>query len=210
MPRKVHTGPNGGKYHVKFGKKVYLRFGEPTLIKGVGQVFPGVDCQAYRDSIDHEYFQDPVITSDGNTYSRAGIERWLQTHGTSPITNLPLANRTLIRNIQLNSIMDSVKRNCRTQEEEHALRVAVWRAERAPHTPPRRAQPPMDPPPGPMETRVQVRRDDLEQRYRNLGEFVAAGPRGGFRNEAHRLQWEAFQRRIQERREQNFGKRYFL
>ena len=28
---------------------------------------------------------DPVIAEDGNTYDRAGIKRWLQTHTTSPL-----------------------------------------------------------------------------------------------------------------------------
>ncbi|KAG6542946.1 hypothetical protein Mapa_015638 [Marchantia paleacea] len=40
----------------------------------------------FVDCITQEVMQDPVITADGHSYERAAIERWLQTHDTSPIT----------------------------------------------------------------------------------------------------------------------------
>jgi hypothetical protein len=50
-------------------------------------------------SITCELMRDPVIAADGNTYERAAIEQWLSTGaGTSPTTNEPLDNLTLIPN----------------------------------------------------------------------------------------------------------------
>ncbi|KAL2634080.1 hypothetical protein R1flu_005559 [Riccia fluitans] len=40
----------------------------------------------FVDCITQEVMLDPVITADGHSYERAAIERWLQTHDTSPIT----------------------------------------------------------------------------------------------------------------------------
>ena len=49
----------------------------------------------------YEVMQDPVITADGHTYERAAIAHWLESRVTSPKTGLPLANTTLIPNIDL-------------------------------------------------------------------------------------------------------------
>ena len=43
-------------------------------------------------------FEDPVFTSDGHTYSRAGIEYWLKDNDTSPSTGATLRNKTLTSN----------------------------------------------------------------------------------------------------------------
>ena len=45
--------------------------------------------------ITQEVMQDPVVTSDGHTYERTAIERWFETHSTSPVTNLLLADTHL-------------------------------------------------------------------------------------------------------------------
>lgn len=50
-----------------------------------------------------EMMQDPVICSDGNTYERREITRWLQTHDTSPKTNIELTNKILITNYAIKS-----------------------------------------------------------------------------------------------------------
>jgi len=44
--------------------------------------------------ITSEVMVDPVICDDGHTYERSAITQWLTNHDTSPITNLPLANKT--------------------------------------------------------------------------------------------------------------------
>ena len=50
-----------------------------------------------------EIMQDPVICTDGNTYEKREIERWLATHDTSPKTNMILFNKTLISNFAIKS-----------------------------------------------------------------------------------------------------------
>jgi len=54
-----------------------------------------------------EPFRDPVITSDGHTYEKSSITKWLETHNTSPLTGAPLENKTLIPNHALrNAVLD--------------------------------------------------------------------------------------------------------
>jgi len=51
---------------------------------------------------------DPVVLADGLSYERAAIARWLETHDTSPRTNLPLVHKHLTPNITLrNAIRDA-------------------------------------------------------------------------------------------------------
>jgi hypothetical protein len=56
---------------------------------------------AFTCSITQEVLVDPVIASDGYSYSRAAIVHWLRDHVTSPMTNLRLDDRSLIPNIHL-------------------------------------------------------------------------------------------------------------
>ena len=58
------------------------------------------------DSITGDVFVDPVNTADGHTYSRAGIERWLADHDTSPLTGLRLPNKRLIPNHALRNAIE--------------------------------------------------------------------------------------------------------
>ena len=44
---------------------------------------------------------DPWVAADGYTYDRRAIEIWLEENDTSPITNLPLPNKSLIPNYTL-------------------------------------------------------------------------------------------------------------
>jgi hypothetical protein len=41
---------------------------------------------------------DPVVASDGKTYEREHIERWMKTHDVSPLTSKPFAHKFLIPN----------------------------------------------------------------------------------------------------------------
>ena len=54
----------------------------------------------------YEVFHDPVVASDGQTYERAAIERWLSTSTMSPLTGQPLRLYVLIDNIALRSIIE--------------------------------------------------------------------------------------------------------
>jgi hypothetical protein len=58
-----------------------------------------------------EVMIDPVICSDGHTYERAAIEQWLQRSNRSPMTNLELANRTLIPNVALRNTIQGFSRS---------------------------------------------------------------------------------------------------
>jgi hypothetical protein len=52
--------------------------------------------RALECPITRERFRDPVVAADGATYERAAISGWLETHDTSPLTNMPLAHRQLV------------------------------------------------------------------------------------------------------------------
>eukprot|EP00966_Prymnesium_polylepis_P316020 7301632-Prymnesium_polylepis.1 len=46
---------------------------------------------------DPQLLEDPVLTADGQTYERSAIARWLETHGTSPLSGEPLENKVRAR-----------------------------------------------------------------------------------------------------------------
>jgi ubiquitin/uncharacterized protein YegL len=56
--------------------------------------------------ITHAVMTDPVVTSDGQTYERAAIERWFAAgHQTSPLTSSQLESQTLVPNHCLRSMI---------------------------------------------------------------------------------------------------------
>jgi hypothetical protein len=61
----------------------------------------------FRCPLTLSIFKDPVCLEDGNTYERSDIVKWLQTHNTSPLTNVPLITKTLTPNWTLRSIISS-------------------------------------------------------------------------------------------------------
>ena len=67
--------------------------------------------------ITHEPMDDPVTLESGHTYERTAIEKWLQTHTTDPMTNLPLASTVCIPNVAM--------RNATTTEVEVHPRVEL-------------------------------------------------------------------------------------
>jgi hypothetical protein len=48
--------------------------------------------------IDRTIMRDPVSSIDGHSYERQHIERWLQSHNTSPVTGAVLPELTLTPN----------------------------------------------------------------------------------------------------------------
>jgi hypothetical protein len=54
-----------------------------------------------------EPFRDPVVCTDGQSYERAAIEKWLRTHGTSPVLGTPMPAKT-IPNVNLRIILDDM------------------------------------------------------------------------------------------------------
>eukprot|EP01035_Chromulina_nebulosa_P022780 gene22780-29495_t len=57
------------------------------------------------------FIENPVICSDGSTYERSGITKWLKGSEQSPITNLALVNKFLIRNVALRQLIQDYKRS---------------------------------------------------------------------------------------------------
>ena len=51
---------------------------------------------------------DPVVSSDGHTYERSEIEKWLKKNETSPLTNLKLENKKLIPNLTLKLLIQDM------------------------------------------------------------------------------------------------------
>ena len=56
-------------------------------------------------SITLEVMKDPVICSDGHTYERSAIEKWLSTEKHSPMIRQIITNNSLIPNIALRNII---------------------------------------------------------------------------------------------------------
>merc|ERR1719271_1429232 len=48
--------------------------------------------------ISKQVMHDPVVLSDGHSYERRHIERWLQEHTTSPVSNEELPQKAMFPN----------------------------------------------------------------------------------------------------------------
>ncbi len=44
-----------------------------------------------------ELMADPVVASDGRTYERYDIEKWMKTHDVSPLTNGASSTNSLLK-----------------------------------------------------------------------------------------------------------------
>jgi len=60
---------------------------------------PFLEC-----SISHEIMVDPVVAEDGQTYERRALARWLESHGSSPMTSQPMGRR-MVPNYALKSMI---------------------------------------------------------------------------------------------------------
>ena len=80
------------------------RDGAPPRRKA-GSVYPLEVPAQYRCPISQELMEDPVATSDGHTYERREIFRWLCTHNTSPLTGATLPNKALTPAIALRQLI---------------------------------------------------------------------------------------------------------
>ena len=131
MSKKVHIGPNGGQYIMRYGKKKYLnKFSQPYIttnnkVYQKESLIPEeyrqdvLQCQDIKDPITLEYFVDPVKTSDGFTYERNSIQDWFERgNNTSPYTGARLNNRNLIPNTTLKNRMDILKSICMQYDDQ--------------------------------------------------------------------------------------------
>ena len=62
-------------------------------------------------SITHEIMIDPVISSDGHTYERSAIEKWLNNNEQSPMTREIITRNSLVPNIALRNIIKQLRKN---------------------------------------------------------------------------------------------------
>ncbi|KAI3720862.1 hypothetical protein L2E82_31859 [Cichorium intybus] len=54
-----------------------------------------------RIDINLDVMVDPCVAADGYTYDRRVIEKWFEESDSSPMTNLPFPNRSLMPNYAL-------------------------------------------------------------------------------------------------------------
>jgi hypothetical protein len=59
--------------------------------------------------ISHQVMEDPVTASDGVSYERLSITRWLLQYSNSPSTGLPLSSLSLFPNFNLKSLLTTWK-----------------------------------------------------------------------------------------------------
>ncbi len=83
--------------------------------------------QSLTCPITHELFDDPVICSDGHTYSRIAIEEWLKNHDTSPMTNLVLLSKTLTQNYIVQSLIEEMfPKESKRKKWKRTIIVKKW------------------------------------------------------------------------------------
>ena len=76
---------------------------------------------SFRCPIDHCVMRDPVILSDGHSYDRPNIVRWLSTNLTSPMTGRILVDRKLSPNLNLlNAIREWLETRVEKEREDAA------------------------------------------------------------------------------------------
>lgn len=63
----------------------------------------------YRCPITMALMKEPVVLSDGFTYEKAAIEKWLQGSNKSPMTNEALSSKVLTPNRQLKKLINDFK-----------------------------------------------------------------------------------------------------
>lgn len=82
------------------------------------------EVDSFMCSMTLAFMEDPVMTSDGQSYERAAIEEWLSTNDTSPVTGAVLANKALISNIALKRAISEFRSNPETKQwiDEIAVR----------------------------------------------------------------------------------------
>jgi ankyrin repeat protein len=75
--------------------------------------------ESFKCPITREIMIDPVVAADERSYERASITKWLETHDTSPISNLKLKNKETIFNKNLkDEILAFVEKNHKKFETE--------------------------------------------------------------------------------------------
>ncbi|CAF1637615.1 unnamed protein product [Adineta ricciae] len=81
-----------------------------------------------------QLFGDPVIATDGHTYEKSAIKRWLRSSATSPTTREPVFKDRLIPNFVVKRMCDEFRAECRRQKllPKYTLGIHVKKTEMAP------------------------------------------------------------------------------
>lgn len=100
---KRNIKKNHKKRHIKTKKRLYNY--KKKLRGGGDEITIKLDDSELRDMAGtQEFFVDPVIASDGHTYERSTIQKWMSQHNTSPFTREVLTSRQLYPNIVIQKI----------------------------------------------------------------------------------------------------------
>lgn len=91
----------------------------PSPTEGV-PVPPHLTCP-----ITTELFYDPVLATDGHTYERVALERWLRAHNTSPTTREPISTDQLTPNRVVKKMADDFRVECRRRRALYKYRLDV-------------------------------------------------------------------------------------
>lgn len=84
--------------------------------------------EKYRCAITGMVMIDPVFTADGHTYEREAIEKWLQTHETSPKTNEKLEHKKLTDNHdKRGDILEFLESNPELYDGKEVYLPQVWK-----------------------------------------------------------------------------------
>ena len=86
---------------------------EPSLPPPVAAALPSGEPAAEDASLPQDFIcpitqapmVDPCVCADGHSYERTAIAAWLETHDTSPQTNLPLEHKQLVPNTTLRNLI---------------------------------------------------------------------------------------------------------
>ena len=101
--RKSRAHRSSKKRHIKTKKRLYNY--KKKLRGGGDEITIKLDDSELRDMAGtQEFFVDPVIASDGQTYERSTIQKWMSQHNTSPFTREELTSTELYPNIVIQKI----------------------------------------------------------------------------------------------------------
>jgi len=78
----------------------------------------------YMCPVTLELMKIPVTLSDGHTYEKQAIKKWLQKHDTSPLTGLLLPNKKFCPNLVLKKKIDSFVRSVQASKVQAGIKSA--------------------------------------------------------------------------------------
>ncbi len=96
-----YKNKNGDKFEAEFTKGKFNQIGN-------FEKCPELSIRNIFCPISLEIMRDPVVLTDGHTYDKKSIIKWLQNHNTSPKTNETLIKKGYLPNFTLKSLIDEL------------------------------------------------------------------------------------------------------